>query len=66
MKAIRINQNGDASVLQLTDIPKPKPESGQILVRLKAAGVNFIDIYMRTGRYSTDLPYTPGLRVQVL
>lgn len=60
MKAIRINQNGDAGVLRLTDIPKPKPESGQVLVRLKAAGINFIDIYMRTGRYPTDLPYTPG------
>jgi NADPH:quinone reductase len=60
MKAIRIHQNGDAGVLQLEDIPKTKPQAGQVLVRLKAAGVNFIDIYMRTGLYPTDLPYTPG------
>src|SRR5271169_5660989 len=60
MKAIRIYQNGDANVLQLEDIPKAKPQAGQALVRLKAAGVNFIDIYMRAGHYPTDLPYTPG------
>ncbi len=60
MKAIRIHQTGDPSVLQLENIERPKLEVGQVLVRLKAAGVNFIDIYMRSGRYPTHLPYTPG------
>lgn len=61
MKAIRITQNGDASVLQVQSLPQPKPGNGEALVRLKAAGLNFIDIYMRTGRYPRELPYTPGL-----
>jgi NADPH:quinone reductase len=61
MQAIRITQNGDASVLQVQSLPQPKPGNGEALVRLKAAGLNFIDIYMRTGRYSRELPYTPGL-----
>jgi NADPH2:quinone reductase len=61
MKAIRITQNGDASVLQVQNLPQPKPGNGEALVRLKAAGLNFIDIYMRTGHYPRELPYTPGL-----
>src|SRR5919198_6693284 len=61
MKAIRITQNGDASVLQVQSLPQPKPGNGEALVRLRAAGLNFIDIYMRTGRYPRELPYTPGL-----
>lgn len=62
MKAVQIDQNGDASVLQVKkDIPVPIPEKGEALVRLKAAGLNFIDIYMRKGQYPTSLPYIPGL-----
>lgn len=61
MKAIRITANGDADVLQVQSLPDPVPGPGEALVRLKAAGINFIDIYMRSGRYSTPLPYTPGL-----
>lgn len=61
MKAIQINQSGDANVLKLADLPIPKPGKNEALVRLKAAGLNFIDIYMRTGRYVREMPYTPGL-----
>ncbi|MBN9287878.1 MAG: NADPH:quinone reductase [Gammaproteobacteria bacterium 39-13] len=61
MKAIRITKNGDASVLELQDLPQPKPGPGEALVRLKAAGLNFIDIYIRSGRYARPLPHTPGL-----
>jgi NADPH2:quinone reductase len=61
MKAIQIASNGDASVLKLEEIATPTPGKGQALVRLKAAGLNFIDIYMRTGRYPRQLPYIPGL-----
>lgn len=60
MRAIRINKDGDASVLQLENIPVPHPNSGEALVRLKAAGLNYIDIYMREGRYPTPHPFTPG------
>jgi len=61
MKVIRITENGDANVLKIADLPLPKPGPGQALVRLKAVGLNFIDIYMRTGLYPRQLPYTPGL-----
>lgn len=60
MQAICITQYGDANVLQLKDIPKPRPKAGEALVRLKAAGLNFIDIYMRSGRRDTPLPFIPG------
>ena len=61
MKAIRISANGDASVLKLEEVPQPKPAAGEALIRIKAAGLNFIDIYQRNGRYSVPLPYIPGL-----
>ena len=61
MKAIRVNVYGDASVLKLEDIPTPKPGPGEALVRLKAAGLNFVDIYIRDGRYPRPLPFTPGM-----
>lgn len=61
MQAIRISEYGDVNVLQMQTLPIPKPGPGDALVRLHAAGLNFIDIYMRTGRYPRDLPFTPGL-----
>ncbi|HSW94125.1 MAG TPA: quinone oxidoreductase, partial [Gammaproteobacteria bacterium] len=62
MRAIQIGQQGDASVLQVKeDVPVPIPGKGEALVRLKAAGLNFIDIYMRKGQYPTAMPYIPGL-----
>ncbi len=61
MKAIQVTKTGDASVLELAELPTPQPGRGEALVRLKAAGLNFIDIYIRTGRYERPLPFTPGL-----
>lgn len=61
MKAIRVTKTGDASVLELVDAPKPMPNAGEALVRLKAAGLNFVDIYIREGRYPRPLPFIPGL-----
>jgi len=61
MKAIRIERYGEADVLKITDIPKPKPKAGQVLVKIHAAGVNFIDIYHRRGSYPVQLPFVPGL-----
>jgi NADPH2:quinone reductase len=62
MKAIMISSNGDADVLKLTDtMPSMKPGPGQALVKINVAGVNFIDIYQRRGRYPVKLPFIPGL-----
>jgi NADPH2:quinone reductase len=60
MKAIRIHAHGGPEVLQLDDVSAPVPKPGEVLVRVKAAGVNFIDIYQRKGIYPLALPYTPG------
>ncbi len=60
-KAIRIEQYGGPEVLKLANIELAKPGPGQARVRIKAAGLNFIDIYRRRGDYPVDLPYTPGL-----
>lgn len=60
MKAIQIKQYGDTGVLEYAQVNAPQPQAGQALVRLKAAGLNFIDIYMRTGRYAPSLPFIPG------
>jgi NADPH2:quinone reductase len=51
VKAIAIDRNGDAGVLQLRDVPVPQPKPGEALVRLEASGVNYIDIYFRSGAY---------------
>lgn len=63
MKAIRIWQYGDPSVMQLVDIPQPTPGPGDALVRVRSAGVNFADIYFRTGagRVPISFPYTLGM-----
>lgn len=61
MKAIQITQYGGPEVLKLQDSKIGKPGPGQALVQVKAAGVNFIDIYQRRGTYPVKLPYIPGL-----
>jgi NADPH:quinone reductase len=60
MNAIRIRQTGDAGVLRLDPVDVPTPGPGQALVRVEATGLNFIEIYQRTGLYKTQLPFTPG------
>ena len=62
MKAIRVRAYGGPAVLKLEEIPDPKPGPGELLVRVKAAGVNPVDAYMHTGTYARKppLPYTPG------
>jgi NADPH2:quinone reductase len=62
MKAILVREFGGPEVLKLEEIPTPQPGAGQVLVRIRAAGVNPYDTYMRTGNYAIKppLPYTPG------
>src|ERR1017187_1748962 len=60
MKSIQVNVPGGPENLQLMDVPTPRPGPGQALVRIAASGVNFIDIYFRTGLYKADLPIAIG------
>jgi NADPH2:quinone reductase len=60
MKAIQILETGGPEVLQLADLPSPEPGPGQVLIRVEAVGVNFIEIYFRKGVYKAALPLTPG------
>jgi NADPH2:quinone reductase len=60
MKAIQITQTGGPEALTLADLPIPTPKSGEVLVKIHASGVNFIDIYYREGRYKTQLPFIDG------
>ena len=60
MKAIQIQQTGGPEVLTLTDLPVPTPGPGEVLVKIHASGINFIDVYYREGRYKTELPFIDG------
>ncbi len=60
-KAIRIHATGGPDVLKWESVPKPEPGPGELLVRHEAVGLNYIDVYFRTGLYKTALPATPGL-----
>ena len=60
MRAIRVESPGGPEVLQLAELPMPTAGAGQALVRVEAAGVNFIDIYQRSGTYQLALPFTLG------
>ncbi len=60
MKAIRVNEYGGPEVLSYEDVPVPEPGPGEARVRLAASGVNYIDIYQRTGAYPKDLPFILG------
>ena len=61
MKAIRIESSGGPDVLRLADVPVPSAGPGQIVVRVEACGVNFIDVYHRIGLYPNPLPLVPGM-----
>ena len=61
MKAIVVSQHGGPEVLSYSDAPEPVLKPTDLLVRVAAAGINFIDTYQRSGLYPMSLPYTPGL-----
>lgn len=60
MRAVIVREHGGPEVLALVDQPTPEPGAGEVLVDVVAAGVNFIDIYQRSGTYPMELPYVVG------
>ena len=67
MKAVRVHETGAADVLRYEDVDDPKPGAGEALVKIAAAGVNFLDVYYRSGfhwggHHKRSLPIFPGLR----
>ena len=61
MKKIMINEFGDESKMILNEVDTPSPKDNEVLVQHKAIGINFIDIYQRTGLYPLNLPSSLGL-----
>ncbi|OAQ22690.1 NAD(P)-binding protein [Linnemannia elongata AG-77] len=59
-RVIRVTKYGDASALQPTNIPRPIPKPTQVLVKVAYAGVNYVDIYERSGNFPSPLPLIPG------
>ncbi len=60
MHAIRVHQVGGPEVLRYESVERPSPGAGQALVQLEATGINFLEVYQRTGLYQVQLPFTPG------
>ena len=60
-QAIRIHATGGPEVMRWEDVPMPEPGPGEALVRHEAVGLNYIDVYFRTGLYKAPLPCTPGM-----
>ncbi len=60
MKAIQVQKTGGPEALQLIDLPVPKPKPNEAVVKISAAGVNFIDVYFREGRYPATVPFVNG------
>lgn len=60
MKAVQIAKPGGPELLKLVEIAPPRPGPNEVLIKVAASGVNFIDIYVREGRYGNPLPLTPG------
>ena len=61
MKAVRIHTPGGPEVLTYEDVPEPRPKAGEAVVKVDAAGLNYIDVYYRSGLYKAELPMTLGM-----
>src|SRR5215216_8092373 len=60
MKAVRVEQFGGRESMKIEDVPLPEPGGGEARVKIEVIGVNFLDIYQRSGRYQGALPFTLG------
>jgi len=60
MKAIQVKRCGGLEVMELADLPTPRPKTNEALIQIKASGVNFVDVYFREGRYPASLPFVIG------
>src|SRR5258708_36269190 len=60
MKAIQVQKTGGPEALTLVDLPQPTPKPSEAVVKIAAAGVNFIDVYFREGRYPVQVPFVDG------
>jgi NADPH2:quinone reductase len=60
MKAVRVHAPGGPEVLKYEDVPEPQPKAGEAVVKVDAAGLNYIDVYYRSGQYKAELPMTLG------
>lgn len=61
MKAVRVRKYGGPEVLRIEEIPVPEPGEGEVRIKIEASGINYIDIYHRTGLYPSKIPFTPGM-----
>src|SRR2546425_13322160 len=61
MKAIQVKRCGSPEVMEVVEMTKPTPGPKQALVKIEVSGINYIDVYFRTGLYKADLPFTPGM-----
>ena len=61
MKAVRIHTPGGPEVMRYEDVPEPTPKAGEAVVKVDAAGINYIDVYFRPGQYKAELPLTIGM-----
>src|SRR5689334_1819788 len=60
MKAVRVPEHGGPEVLVVEDVADPVPGAGEVLIRVRAVGVNFVDVYNRSGLDPSAVPHTPG------
>jgi NADPH2:quinone reductase len=61
MKAVRVHAPGGPEAMKFEDVPEPTPKAGEAVVKVDAAGLNYIDVYQRSGLYKLDMPLTLGL-----
>jgi NADPH2:quinone reductase len=65
LKAVLLRETGGPEKLELTDVPDPEPAEGEVVLRVRAAGINFLDVLVRQGRYAQqpELPLVPGIEI---
>ena len=60
MKAIQVKKVGGPEALELVELPVPEPKPNEAVVKIRASGVNFVDVYYREGRYKAEVPFVAG------